>query len=128
MSLKVTEIAFSSYAVTNIARSRAFYEGVLGLKMSHETDNTAMNGGHFIEYDIGPGTLGIGKYPNWEPTPQGCTVGLEVEDFDSAVKAIQASGTTITMGPMETPVCHMLMIQDPDQNPLIIHKRKPGHH
>ena len=30
--LKVTEIAFSCYPVTDMARARKFYEGVLGLK------------------------------------------------------------------------------------------------
>lgn len=126
MSLQVIEIAFSSYPVTDIARARAFYEGILGLKVTHETNNGEA-GGHWIEYDIGAGTLGIGKYPGWEPSNQGCTVGLEVADFEASVQAVQSAGVTITMGPMETPVCHMLMIQDPDGNPLIIHKRKPGH-
>lgn len=124
MSLKVIEIAFSSYPVTDIARSRGFYEGVLGLTVTHEEINV----GHWIEYDIGSGTLSIGKYPGWEPTSQGCTVGLEVEDFATAVAMLQSAGVTFTMGPMETPMCHMLMIQDPDGNPLIIHKRKPSHH
>lgn len=126
MPLQVIEIAFSSYPSTDIARSRAFYEGILNLKVTYEMDN-GESGGHWIEYDIGAGTLSIGKYPGWEPTTQGCTVGLEVEDFNAAVAAIQSAGVTVTMGPMETPVCHMLMIQDPDGNPLIIHKRKPGH-
>jgi predicted enzyme related to lactoylglutathione lyase len=126
MSLQITEIAFSSYPVTDIARSRAFYEGILGLKVTNATNN-GESGGHWIEYDIGAGTLGLGKYPGWEPTSQGCTVGLEVEDFAAAVATIQSAAVKITMGPMETPVCHMLMIQDPDGNPIIIHKRKPGH-
>lgn len=126
MSLKVIELAFSSYPSTDIARSRTFYEDVLGLKLTMEEIN-GESGGHWIEYDIGAGTLSIGKYPGWEPTSQGCTVGLEVEDFSDALAVIQSAGVTITMGPMETPVCHMLMIQDPDGNPLIIHKRKPGH-
>ena len=30
--LKVTEIAFTCYPVTDMARARKFYEGVLGLK------------------------------------------------------------------------------------------------
>ena len=30
--LKVTELAFCCYAVTDIQRARDFYEGVLGLK------------------------------------------------------------------------------------------------
>lgn len=123
MAIKIIEIAFSTYPSTDIARSRAFYEGILGLKSTLESST----GGDWIEYDIGTGTLGIGKYPGWEPTSQGCTVGLEVEDFAESVAAIQSAGVPITMGPMETPVCHMLMIQDPDGNPLILHKRKPGH-
>ncbi len=31
--LKVTEIAFSCYPVTDMARARAFYEGVLGFEV-----------------------------------------------------------------------------------------------
>jgi predicted enzyme related to lactoylglutathione lyase len=33
--LKVTEIAFSCHAVTDMARARKFYEDVLGLKPTH---------------------------------------------------------------------------------------------
>jgi predicted enzyme related to lactoylglutathione lyase len=123
--LKVTEIAFSCYPVTDMARSCAFYEGVLGLTKT--MDHNMGEQGHWVEYDIGPGTLGLGKYAGFKPTSDGCTVGLEVEDFDAALKAVQDAGVQITMGPMETPVCHMLFISDPDGNPLIIHKRKPGH-
>lgn len=120
--MKVIEIAFSTYPVTDVARAREFYEGVLGLKAT--VDQDLGESGHWIEYDIGPGTLGIGKYESWKPSSNGCTVGLEVDDFDVAVAEIQAAGVTVTMGPMETPICHMLMISDPDGNPLIIHKRK----
>lgn len=123
--MTISEIAFSCYPVTDMARSKAFYEGVLGLTctMDHETPE-----GHWVEFDIGSGTLGLGKMEGWNPTPQGCTVGLEVDDFDKAVEKMKAANVTITMGPLETPVCHMLMIADPDGSPLIIHKRKPGHH
>ena len=123
--MKITEIAFSSYPVTDVERARKFYEGVLGLKATQDQDMGEK--GHWIEYDIGSGTLGIGKYDGWKPTGDGCTVGLEVENFGEAVAAIQASGTSIKMGPFETPVCHMLMVSDPDGNTVIIHKRKPGH-
>ncbi len=123
--MKVIEIAFSCYPVTDIPRAKAFYEGVLGLKCTMDHDMGEK--GRWIEYEIGPATLSLGKYPDFRPTSDGCTVGLEVEDFDAAVEAVQAAGTKINMGPLETPVCHMLMISDPDGNPLIIHKRKPGH-
>lgn len=124
--VKVTEIAFSCYAVTDVARSLAFYEGVLGLTktMDYQMEDGS---GHWVEFDIGAGTLSLGKTEGWQPSSQGCTVGLEVENFDEAVETIKNAGATINMGPIETPVCHMLMISDPDGNPLIIHKRKPGH-
>ena len=124
--MKITEIAFSCYPVTDMARSMASYESGLGLTktMDHEMEDGS---GHWVEFDIGAGTLGLGKTPGWKPSPDGCTVGLEVEDFDAAVAKVKAAGVTVTMGPIETPVCHMLMITDPDGSPLIIHKRKPGH-
>ncbi|MDB6118186.1 MAG: putative Lactoylglutathione lyase [Verrucomicrobiaceae bacterium] len=123
--MNVVEIAFSCYPVTDMARSRAFYEGVLGLKMTVNSDMGEK--GHWVEYDIGAGTLSLGRYADSKPTPDGCCVGLEVEDFDKAVADIQAANTPIKMGPFETPVCHMLMVSDPDGNTLILHKRKPGH-
>lgn len=124
--MKITEIAFSSYAVTDVARARAFYEGVLGLKVTMETNMGG--GGHWIEYDIGAGTLGIGRTEGWKPSSDGCCVALEVEDFDAAIGELKAANVFFKFEPMETPVCHMAIIHDPDGNPLIVHKRKPGHH
>lgn len=124
--MKVTEIAFSSYPVTDIPRAREFYEGLLKLSVTSETN--LGDRGHWIEYDIGPGTLGIGRAPGLKPTSDGCSVALEVDDFQRAVEEINAASVPIKMGPFETPVCHMVMISDPDGNTLIIHKRKPGHH
>lgn len=122
--MRITEIAFSTYPVTGIARSRAFYEGVLGLKATYES-KTAQ--GHWVEYDIGSGTLGIGSAPGWKPSADGCCVALEMEDFDSSIVALKAADVPFKMGPFETPVCHMAMILDPDGSVIIIHKRKPGH-
>lgn len=124
--MNITEIAFSSYPVTDIPKARAFYEGVLKLKVTSETNLGER--GHWVEYDIGPGTLGIGRAPGWKPSADGCTVALEVANFDEAVAALNAASTPIKMGPFETPVCHMVMISDPDGNTIIIHMRKPGHH
>src|SRR5689334_20450171 len=98
--MKVIEIAFSSYAVTDIPRARSVYEGVLKLAVTSETD--LGENGHWIEYDIGPGTLGIGKAPGWKPSSDGCTVALEVENFDEAVADVKAANVPIRMGPFET--------------------------
>ncbi len=120
--MKVIEIAFVGYPVTDLARARRFYEGTLGLEVTHSFggEDTA-----WVEYDIGPGTLAIGNgMAEWQPSAQGATAALEVDDFDEAMERIKRDGVPILFGPEDTPVCHMLGVSDPDGNSLIIHKRK----
>ena len=121
--LKVTEIAFSCYAVTDFARARAFYEGILGLKATSQYDEPG--GNQWAEYEIGPGALAIGCAPGmFKPSPDGCSVALEVEDFDEAIATLKQHNVKFRLEPMETPVCHMAIVFDPDGNTLGIHKRK----
>ena len=119
--LKVTEIAFSCYAVTDMARARKFYEDVLGLKPTtvHDSEH-----GKWVEYEFGPHALAIGSSPMFKPSPDGCSVALEVENFDDAVAQLKAHNVKFRIEPMATPVCSMTMIYDPDGNCLCIHKRK----
>jgi predicted enzyme related to lactoylglutathione lyase len=119
--LKITEIAFSCYAVTDMARARKFYEGVLGLKPTtvHDSEH-----GQWVEYEFGPYALALGASPAFKPGPDGCTVALEVEDFDAAIAQLRAHDVKFRIEPTPTPVCHMAMIYDPDGNCLCIHKRK----
>lgn len=122
--MKIIEIAFSCYPVTDIVRARSFYEDVLGLKvtMDHELED-----GHWVEYDIGSGTLAIGVAPGMKPSNDGCSVSLEVEDFDQAIAELREAGVEFGFGPIETSVCNMAFVKDPDGNSVGIHKRKPGH-
>lgn len=115
----ITEIAFVGISVTDIPRARKFYEGVLELKPAME----AM-GGNWVEYEIGPHTLAIGSHPDWPPSDKGTAPGLEVDDFPHTIERLKEQGVSFTMEPLETPVCHMAIVQDPDGNKLIIHKRK----
>ncbi len=121
--MKIQEIAFSCYPVTDVPRAKAFYEGILGLEctLDHETQ-----GGHWVEYDIGPGTLSIGKAPGWKSSSDGCSVGLEVDCFETAISELKADEVPFHLEPFETPVCDLAMVKDPDGNILIIHKRKPS--
>jgi len=118
--LRVTELAFCCYAVTDMARARAFYEGVLGLKPTSVTD---LPDGNWVEYEFGPHALAIGRSPGWQPSPDGCTTALEVEDFDAAIAHLRAHGVKFRTEPFPTPVCRMAMIFDPDGNTICIHKR-----
>ncbi len=125
--LKITEIAFSCYPVTDMERARKFYEGVLGLKPTYQVGQAG--GMQWTEYDIANGTLSIGcGAPDWKPRADGCSVGLEVEDFDSAIAHLRANHVRFKMEPFPTPVCHMAFIYDPDGNTVCIHKRNPANH
>jgi predicted enzyme related to lactoylglutathione lyase len=121
--MKITEIAFIAYAVSDMPKARAFYEGVLQL-----TPNSEYNGSgnmNWVEYDIGAGTLGIGCAPGmWEPSSKGASAALEVADFAEALATVQARQVPIVMGPHEFPSCHMVVIADPDGNRITLHKRK----
>ena len=121
-----TEVAFTCYPATDLAASRAFYEGILGLKPSMDTP--LGDDGGWVEYEIGAHTFSIGKAPGWLPSPDGPSCGLETEDFEATIAALKAAGVRFKMEPFETPVCHMAMVFDPAGNVLIIHKRKPGHY
>jgi predicted enzyme related to lactoylglutathione lyase len=120
--LKITEIAFTCYPVTGMARARKFYEGVLGLKPAMVFGEPGAM--QWTEYDIASGTLALGAgAPDWQPRPDGCSVALEVEDFDAAIAHLRANGAKFKMEPLPTPVCRMAMISDPDDNTICIHKR-----
>lgn len=120
--MKIIELAFTAYPVTDLKRARTFYEDILGLVPSKVfgDDKTA-----WIEYDIGAATLAIGNMSeNWKPNPNGCAVGLEVENFDAAIQQLLTNGCRFYAQPVQTPVCRFAVVADPDGNSLMIHKRK----
>ncbi|MFT3783416.1 MAG: VOC family protein [Nibricoccus sp.] len=119
--MKINEIAFTCYPVTDMKRARHFYEEVLHLKPTHVfgDEKTA-----WVEYDIGASTLSIGNgAPEWKPNAGGGCVGFEVDDFEAALKTLDDAKAP-HQPPVETPVCRMIITADPDGNSLILHKRK----
>lgn len=118
--LKITEIAFCCYAVTDMPRARAFYEGILGFK---PTKDIKTPNGQWVEYEFGPYALALGCAPDWKPSRDGCSTAFEVEDFDAAIAHLKANHVKFRIEPFPTPVCRMAMIFDPDGNTICIHKR-----
>ena len=121
--MKITDIAFIAYAVSDMTKARAFYEGVLALKPNSEYDGSGNP--NWVEYDIGPGTLGVGCAPGmWEPSSKGASAALEVEDFNEALATIKEKNIPIVMGPHDFPSCRMVVVADPDGNRITLHKRQ----
>jgi catechol 2,3-dioxygenase-like lactoylglutathione lyase family enzyme len=119
--MKIVEFAFIVYPATDLARSRAFYEDVLGLISA-----TCVNDGDqfWVEYEIGPHTLGIGNEPFLKPSGDGPHLALEVDDFDKTIEHLRCHHVPFALGPFEMPACRAAIILDPDGNKLGIHKRK----
>jgi len=116
--MKIKEIAFVGIPVTNMKKARAFYEDVLGLKPDPE-----MTGEMWTEYPVGAGTIAIGCVGDqWRPSDQGTSAALEVENLEEAVARL--GERKIPCHEVDSPVCRMAIVQDPDGNKLIIHKLK----
>lgn len=123
--IKIKEIAYTGYPVTDVARAQKFYEGVLGLKSTVRFEH---EGKHWIEYDVGSSTVAISNMSGgqWKPSADGPSIAFEVEDFDSAINALREARVKFVVEPMDSGVCRMAIILDPDGNALTIHKRRPS--
>lgn len=123
--MKIAEIAFVAYPITDVARARAFYEGVLGLKPAVLQVKDNQNA--FIEYWIGRGNehclvIGAGA-PMFQPGKTGATAALELDDFDAAVQELTEKNVKTLMPRYDGPVCSMVLVEDPDGNQLMLHRR-----
>ena len=54
--------------------------------------------GAWVEYDLGPITIGVGCHPAWKPSRDGTTVAFEVEDIDAAIREAQGTRRDVRHG------------------------------
>ncbi len=119
--MKIKEIGFVFYNVKSVDSARKFYEGVLGLVAPANIES----GASWIEYDLGAGAaLALGTWEGWNPGKEGGTAAFEVEDFDAAIKELKEKNVPFALEAMDTPVCNMALVNDPDGNNIMIHRRK----
>ncbi len=116
------DIAVTTYAVSNIKKARAFYEGVLGLTPNDEYP--AKEDSAWIEYNIGSGCLAIGCGDGWNPSSDGASAMLEAIDFDAVIKKLKDAKSKFKVEPMDFPGCRMAAVFDPDNNVVGIHQKK----
>jgi len=88
----IKEVAFVAIAVSDKERARRFYQETLELKPTHTTLE-----GAWVEYDLGPTTIGVGCHPSWKPSRDGTTVAFEVRDIDDSVKKLKSRGVAFDM-------------------------------
>jgi predicted enzyme related to lactoylglutathione lyase len=121
MSIQVKEVAFIYHPVSDIGRARAFYEGLLGLKIDSEFEFAP--GTWWIEYDIAGTTLGVSNaMPGAEAA--GGSIALEVADLDATLASVKAAGITPTLEIQDFKPCRMFTMKTADGHGIIFHKRK----
>jgi len=113
------KVAFTMYAVEDMARARAFYEDTLGLPKS-----TSGAGSPWVEFDLpGGGCIAITKVTGDKPGGGG-TVAFEVDDLDATSAALEAKGVTFKSDLIHSPVCRMRVIADSEGNTILLHELK----
>ena len=117
----IASIAFIVYPVTDMARSRMFYETVPGLTVNENHEGT------WVEYDVGGCIFAITTTDmGHRPGAKGAVVGFETFDLDRCVKGLKEQSVTFVADIFSTPACRMAVIEDPDSNRIVIHKRREG--
>jgi catechol 2,3-dioxygenase-like lactoylglutathione lyase family enzyme len=120
MAEKFKRVGFTVYPVKDVKRARAFYEGVLGFKPTEDFEGT------WQEYDFGGTCFAISSMivEFVKPGTQS-SVAFEVSDLKSLVQELRAKDVPFTDdNVMETPVCSMAFIKDPDGNGITLHQLK----
>ena len=120
--MKIVEIAFTGYPVTDMERARAFYEGVLKLESTRTVENPD---GHWIEYDLGLSTFAISNMSRRNGNLRVMVRPLPSRSKISILRwpSFAPSNVKFVLEPFETPVCRMAIVADPDGNSICIHKR-----
>jgi len=115
------KVAFTMYPVKDMPKARAFYEETLGLPPSKYGAASP-----WVEFDLpGGGCLAITTVtPNEPSASAGGTIAFEVDNLPALIADLKEKGVAFAAEDIESPVCRMAVIKDPDGNAIILHKLK----
>jgi catechol 2,3-dioxygenase-like lactoylglutathione lyase family enzyme len=113
--MRIEQVDFITIPTRDASRATAFYRDVLGLESSEKSDQ---------ELETPNVTLSF-----WNPESQGeefvtnpAGFALRVDDVEEALEEVRAAGGEVR-GLVDTGVCNMGFIHDPDGNTVILHRR-----
>ena len=113
----ISKLDFVGVPSQDAERSRTFYVETLGLRPDEHSR---------FEFWVGETCFGI-----WEPARFGMEFApqrnahpaLHVDDVEAARKELEGKGVEFMGETMDTGVCHMAFMRDPDGNDLMLHSR-----
>lgn len=122
--IPVRALDFVMYNTKDIRKTRAFYQKLFDFKPGEEWED------FWSEFATEPLTLCLNgpdpaRGPEWDWQGAAC-VALAVDDVPDAVEKCRKLGVKILIKPVETSVCWMAWIADPDGNRICLHSRKSG--
>jgi predicted enzyme related to lactoylglutathione lyase len=120
--IPVRAVDFVMYCAGDMRRTRKFYQDLFGLKRGDEWND------FWSEFKTSPVTLclnGPSERPNrnWQGP---AAVALAVADIHAAIAACRRRRVKVLLPPVETSVCWMAFIADPEGNRICLHQRKDG--
>jgi len=120
VTITVERTDFISVPVTDMERSRRFYEETLGLpnQSAGEQWPEYQLGENLSVYLMDPTNIGA-EFTG----PHTAHIALRVPDVHDARRALEAKGVEFHGDVLDTGVCHMAFFTDPDGNALMLHRR-----
>jgi predicted enzyme related to lactoylglutathione lyase len=118
----IRAVDFVMYCTRDLRRTRAFYQRLFGFKRGGEWNN------FWSEFKTAPVTVCLNgpsasaKW-NWQGP---AAIALAVTDIHAAMAQCRRRKVKILIEPVETSVCWMAFIADPDGNRICLHQRKDG--
>jgi predicted enzyme related to lactoylglutathione lyase len=117
--MKVRAIDFVVMNVSDMERSKAFYRDTLGMAFPIWEDSA-----NFQEFESQPVAMAL-RVDKRNPG-KNAAIALAVEDVAAAVEELKGKGVKVVGETREFETCTSAMIEDPDGNLLLLHKRKDG--
>ena len=124
MPVPIEAVDFVVYFSKDMLKLRAWYESTFGFGKGEEWNE------HWSEFATEPVAFCLNG-PSNKPDPEWDWLGtpaiaFAVKDIHGAAKAVKKCRGKILKGPVETNVCWMLFVEDPEGNRIVLHQRKDG--
>ena len=123
-AIPIRAVDFVMYCAEKPTKTRAWYQQMFGFKRGEEWSR------FWSEFATEPVVLALngtnerkGERWDWGGAP---AIGLAVDDIHRAAETCRQHKVRVVRGPVETSVCWMLFIEDPEGNRLVLHQRKNG--
>jgi len=118
----IKHIAYTAYPSSDVARTRAWYEDVLGLRFAGPYIEDGVE--KYNEAHLGEGCFSL-MAPEWVGREPGSAAGVvfEVDDIERTVRDLREKA--VQVGHIEDlPTCKSAALSDPEGNKLTLHEKK----